>query len=229
MKWLAPVAFLLAACQHPPEPVDLRDLVQRLDLDKPASRVLASALGDASDAPPAPLPSYTYTWGRRTASAAPHLQHWAAGGFVAHGGTRTVHQDRSKPYYRDAGAYAGEQFVACWTLNVGKAPGPWPRPAFVLATSRPNQQAVRDSDPKATPLPLDEFGHPGVRLAFVPTLAFEAGNSGGLVDYDEGGRVVLRWTPPEAFVGSVWFLQLLWLEPTGLMTSKGLEFRVGSR
>jgi hypothetical protein len=94
----------------------------------------------------------------------------------------------------------------------------------VLVTSRPNQAAVVADDPKATPVDVS-----GVRLAFVPTMSFECGNSGGIVEHDSSGRVVLRWTPPHAFIGSVWFITLLWAEPDRLMVSRSIEFRVGAR
>jgi hypothetical protein len=222
MRVILPLLFLAACTAEPMTAADLRAVVASI-VPADAPRALPVALGDAAELPVAAVPSYTYAFGARTASTAPHLDHWAAG-HATYYGYRTPHQDRSLPYYRDAGCYAGEQWQCTWTLNVGKAPGPWPRPAYVLVTSRPNYDAVRANDPKVNPPEVS-----GVRLGFWPTMAFECGNSGGIVEHDASGRVVLRWTPPHAFIGSVWFITLLWAEPDRLMVSRSIEFGVGAR
>lgn len=122
-----------------------------------------------------------------------------------------------------ANCWAGEEFVAVWTIaytDLGSLPRH--RPAWLLVSTRRRQE----------PFSLNTMGAKGCWMLVYPDNALPAVMADEGLIRDTGNRVELRWTPDPMFAGMTWFAQLIWLEPgvqAGYMTGPALEITVGRR
>ncbi len=114
--------------------------------------------------------------------------------------------------------HAGKPVSIDWTTRAAR---PFPDELLILAIS------FRDT----APVELSPWGHFGCWMTQQPDYLVAPG-PGSIVSRDEPGRVSLRWTPGDEWIGVSIYVQGLVLTeagPAGWLVTPGLEIIVGSR